>query len=281
MYASRIRGVCQVISLISNLFKNAGAIRKVLRPIQDLAAAAAQLNQMEHMSPEELKILAGKLDQINAILRKYDLREDEQRVKFIQEAAELLSTLGSAVQREVYGTRVAEAAGISYDAMKLEVDKAYKRRRAYEKKKQEHIDLEPVRSLQPKSREIRYDNMKSAMAEEAVLAQILREPALLDQTGNLKPEEFSSPLLGKVYAQLRDRHSRGLEVSVGVLSDLTPEEMSHVAGISQRQQGPVNEQALKDCMTIIQREHQAAQVKTPADLMALREKLKERKGFKE
>ena len=219
--------------------------------------------------------------QINAILRKYDLREDEQRVKFIQEAAELLSTLGSAVQREVYGTRVAEAAGISYDAMKLEVDKAYKRRRAYEKKKQEHIDLEPVRSLQPKSREIRYDNMKSAMAEEAVLAQILREPALLDQTGNLKPEEFSSPLLGKVYAQLRDRHSRGLEVSVGVLSDLTPEEMSHVAGISQRQQGPVNEQALKDCMTIIQREHQAAQVKTPADLMALREKLKERKGFKE
>ncbi|WP_186565464.1 sensor histidine kinase [Lawsonibacter celer] len=66
VYASRILVVCQVISLISNLFKNAGAIRKVLRPIQDLAAAAAQLNQMEHMSPEELKILAGKLDQINA-----------------------------------------------------------------------------------------------------------------------------------------------------------------------------------------------------------------------
>ena len=48
--------------------------------------------------------------QLNAILKKYDLRDDDQKVKYLQESAELISTLNSAVQREVYGTRAAEAA---------------------------------------------------------------------------------------------------------------------------------------------------------------------------
>ena len=217
--------------------------------------------------------------QLNAIRRKYDLREDEQRVKFLQEAAELISSLSSAVQREVYGHRAAEAAGISYDAMKLETDKAYKRRLAREKKKQERIDLAPADALQPKSRTIRYDNIRSAVAEENVLALILKEPALLDQAKALKSEEFSSALLGRVYEQLRSRYAQGLEVSLAVLTELTPEEASHLTGILQRQQGPVNEQALADCIRTIHAEHQASSVSSEEDLMALRAKLKERKGI--
>ena len=218
--------------------------------------------------------------QLNAIRKKYDFREDEQRVKFIAEAAEFISTLSNAVQREVYGHRVAEAAKISYDAMKIEVTKAYKRRIAREKKRQEKIDLAPAQNLQPKSRAIRYDNMKSAMAEETVIAMALREPALLDETSDLKPEEFSSGLLGSVYLQLRQRHDQGLDVSLGVLADLSAEEMSHVTGIYHRQQGPVNEQALRDCVRTIKAEHQAASVSSEDDLMRLREKFKERKGIK-
>ena len=125
--------------------------------------------------------------QLRAIQKKYDLSVDEERVKFISEAADFLGTLYSAVQREVYGNRVAEAGKISPDAMKFEVDKARRRREALAKKKQEHIDLAPAISAQPKSRTLRYDNIKSAMAEEMVLAQCLTDPAMMDETENLKP----------------------------------------------------------------------------------------------
>ena len=218
--------------------------------------------------------------QLNAIAKKYDLKNDEERIKFIQESAELICTLGSPVQREVYGGRVAEAASISLEAMKLEVGKAYKRRVAKERKQQEKIDLAPAQALQPKSRHIHYDNMKSAMAEESVLSMVLKEPALLEQTRDLKPESFSSPLLGRVYAQLIKRHMDGLEVSLAVLEDCDAEEMSHVTGILQRQQGPVNEAALSDCVRIIRSEHQRSGVSNEEDLLALRNKLKERKGIK-
>ena len=218
--------------------------------------------------------------QLNAIAKKYDIREDDQKVKFINEAAEFLSTLSNAVQREVYGHRVADAAKISYDALKLEVNKAFKRRMAREKKKQEKIDLEPAQALQPKSRTIRYDNVKSAMAEESVIATVLRSPALLDEAKELKPEEFSSKLLGNVFGQLSSRHHQGLDVSLAVLADLSAEEMSHITAVYHRQQGPVSEQALKDCIRTIKAEYKASNVTSEDDLMAFRNKLRESKGAK-
>ncbi|MBQ6840444.1 MAG: DNA primase [Oscillospiraceae bacterium] len=218
--------------------------------------------------------------QLNAIRSKYDLRVDDEKIKFVQEAAELISTLDSSVKREVYGGRVAESAGISLDAMKLEVNKAFKRRMARERKRQEKIDLAPMQALQPKDRSIRYDNMKSAMAEEGIIAQVIREPALLDKTGMLRGEDFSVELLGRVFAQLQTRHKQGLEVSVAVLSELTAQEMSHITGICQKHQGPVNEDAFHDCVRIVLNEKQRSKVSSDDDLLALQKKLMESKGTK-
>ncbi|HCI64447.1 MAG TPA: DNA primase [Clostridiales bacterium] len=217
--------------------------------------------------------------QLNAILRKYDLRDDEQKVQYLQESAELIGSLSSAVQREVYGGRVAEAAGISQDAMKLEVDRALKRRTYKEKKNQEKIDLSPARNLQPKERSIRYNNLRSARAEEMVLGQILREPALIAQIPDLKAEMFSSSYLGRAFTQLTERYRQGLQVNLGILTDFTPEEMSQIAGIVQ-QQGPVNERSLQDCAAVIREEYQKSQTKTEDDIMRLREKLQKSKGIK-
>ena len=263
------------------MLEKAGIGVKVLQ-IQD---AKDPDEYLKKFGPDKFKLLlegsSNRVEyQLRAIAKKYDLREDAQRIKFIQESAELISTLGSPVQREVYGHRVAETASVSFDAMKLEINKAFKRRMAKERKRQEKINLAPAQNLQPRSRAIRYDNMKSAMAEESVLAMVLKEPALLSQTQALKPEEFSCPVLGKVYGQLLERYSQGMEISLAVLEDLTHEEMSHVAGIAQRQQGPVNENALRDCMATIRAEHQASGVSSADDLMALRNKFKESKGTK-
>ena len=216
--------------------------------------------------------------QLNAIRKKYDLRIDDQKIAYVHEAAELICSLDSSVKREVYGGRVAESAGISMDAMKLEVNKAFKRRKAIERKRQEKINLAPMQALQPKDRSIRYDNMRSARAEENIIAQILREPALLEQAKVLQPEDFSVELLGNVYQQLRKRYQTGLGVSLSVLTDLRPEEMSHITGIAQKQQGPVNETAFLDCIRTVQAEKQSRNVSTDDDLLALRNRLKESKG---
>ena len=218
--------------------------------------------------------------QLRAIMRKYDLKEDSQRIQYLAEASRFISSLTNAVQREVYGTRAAEAAGISYDAFKIEVDKAYRSRTAREKKKQEKIDLSPARNLQPHSRNFRYDNLKSAMAEETVIAMAVKEPALLDQVGVLSQSHFSSEVLGRAFGQLLQRHIEGAEVSLGILTDFTAEEMAHLAGILQRHDSPINEQAFQDCICTILSEYQAGEVRSDADILALRDAMKAKKGIR-
>ena len=218
--------------------------------------------------------------QLSAIRKKYDLSVDDQKVRYVHESAELTSTLGSSVQREIYGNRVAESAGISFEAMKLEIGKAYKRRLQQEKKAQEKIDLTPAKNLQPKVRTIRYDNMKSAMAEEGAIAMVLQDPALMDKAKNLTGGQFSVPVLGKVYDQLLAMHQKGMEVTLAALTELTPEETSHVVGICQHREGPVNETAFDDCVATILRTSQASSITSDDDLMKFRNKLKESKGTK-
>ncbi len=230
-------------------------------------------------------LLQGSSDrveyQLNAIAGKYDISLDEQRVRFIQEAAELISTLPSAVQREVYGGRVAEAGKISIDAMKAEIAKAYRRRVARQKKQEEKISLAPAQAAQPKSRSIRYDNIQSAMAEEGIISLAMKDPSLLDLAGSLQESDFSVPLLGRVYAQMRSRYSQGLGVNPGVLTDFTPEEMSHITGICQGQQGPAGEDAFKGCLATLQAVKDASNIQSDDDLLAYRNKLKESKGTKQ
>lgn len=219
--------------------------------------------------------------QLRAIQKKYDLSSDEERVNFVTEAADFLSTLPSAIQREIYGNRVAEVGKISGEAMKLEVEKAFKRRLSREKRKQEKIDLAPARNLQMQSKSVRYDNVRSAAAEEQVIAGVMKDASLLDQIPELTEQDFSVPFLARVFSQQLARHRAGQEVTLTGLTDFTSEEMAHVAGILQRYDSPVNAQALRDCARTIQMEHQSGSVTTEDDLMALRNRLQERKGLRE
>ena len=217
--------------------------------------------------------------QLNAIRRKYDLREDGQRIQFVQECADLIGTLSSSAQRYVYGNRIAEEAKITQQAMEIEIRKSHDRREKKQKREEEKRVLEAARNVQPKSRTIRYDDVKSARAEEGLIAMAMREPALLDLAANLKAEEFSVPLFANVYTQMQTRHLSGLGVSVAALEDLDSDQASHIAMIAQGMSGPVNEQAFRDYVDIIHARCRKRSVSSDEDLLALRNRKRESGGY--
>ena len=227
------------------------------------------------------KLLGASQDQaayqISTIQQNYDLSTDDGKVGFLQEAAAFIATMSSAVEREVYAGRVAETAGVTQDAVKLEVNRAYKRRRYAEKRKQEQKNLRPAESVQPTASGIKYDNIRSAMAEEGLLGQLLLEPALLDQTDALKPEMFSAALLGRVYAWMKSRWAQDQGISIPAMGEqFTQEEISHITKIYQKMDGTVNERALKDYMAVIQDE---AAKRGSNDLMAALNRRRDKNGY--
>ncbi|MBR4131343.1 MAG: DNA primase, partial [Oscillospiraceae bacterium] len=176
--------------------------------------------------------------------------------------------------------RAAEAAGITPQAMKVEVDKAYRRRQSREKRARERAAMSPVQREQPQARSIRYTNVRSAMAEEGLLRLVLRDSSLLDKTDDLRAEQFSSPLLGRAFELLRARYRAGLQPSLAALGeDFTGEELAHLTQVSQKKDELVSEDAFRDYRNIIREESARAGIQSEQDLLALRDRLKQTKGY--
>ena len=216
--------------------------------------------------------------QLSAIRRKYDIGLDDQKVQYVQESADLIATLDSSIKREIYGKRVAEAAGISESAVAMEVEKANKRRQNRQKKAQERIDLAPAQQFQRRgSNKVIYNNVKSGVAEQRLIAMALREPALLAHCKDLQPAEFSVGLFASVFTQILSRWQLHQDVSLAVLTDLSEDEMSHLAGILY-EQDVVNEQAFLDCVRTIRDEYNSTHITTDEDLLRFRKRMQEKKG---
>ncbi|MGI6119600.1 MAG: sensor histidine kinase [Desulfosporosinus sp.] len=79
----------ELLILLSSFFSGARTIRKALRPIEELAQTAQNLNTGGVFTPEQLEVLAGKLDNINAT--KLDTRIP------VDETQSELKTLASAI----------------------------------------------------------------------------------------------------------------------------------------------------------------------------------------
>ena len=214
------------------------------------------------------------------VAAKYDLSSDEARIAYCAEISELLATLPGAVEREVYTVRAAEIVKITPDAMKLEVQRAFKRRSAKERKAELRRDLNPSAALQPKERSLRYENVRSARAEEGLLRLLLLDEGLFPAAPPLRQEEFSSPLLGKVFSLLWQAHEEGRAVSLNTLTgDLTPEEMSHITSVCQQPESLRNgAKALADYINIIRSEANKRAGGEIDPLLAATEKYKDKKG---
>ena len=190
-------------------------------------------------------------------------------------------SIGSLVQT-LYTTRAAEAAGLTPEALKMEVQRSFRRMAAKEKKTRERRELNPAVSLQPQERGLRYDNLRSALAEEGVIRLLLLDDSLFGDTPPVPAESFSSPLLGRVYASLWESHMAGRPLSISSLSgELTGEEMSHLTGVVQKPESPAGgERALTDYCRVIREEAQKRTAGAGTDpLAAAAEKYKNKKGY--
>ncbi|MBS1385025.1 MAG: DNA primase [Clostridiales bacterium] len=232
------------------------------------------------------KCLSGSAGQndykLDTLQQRHDLSGEEGRLAFLREAVETVASLRSPIEREIYGNKAAAAAGVSAEAMAQEVKRELARRMKQAKKKQERRDLTPAVQLQPKERELRYANLRSARAEEGVLRLLLLESALFQETAGLKPEQFSAPALAKIYGLLLRRHREGRSTQLAALAgELSPEEMNHLVSVMDQPESLAHsQQALRDYIEIIETEALKRSGTDQVDpLLAAREKFREKKGY--
>ncbi len=238
---------------------------------QGAVAFEALLNGSENQMDYRMETVAAK----------YDLTSPEQKVAYAAEISQLLSTVASPVEREVYAGRAAEQAGISREAMLLEVKRAHGKRRGQERRALQREALNVGGLRQPKERTIRYADMRSAMAEEGVVRLLFLDGSLARRCESLSSEDFSSPLLGKVYQAQLEAYAQNRSLHLAALAEsCTPEEMSHLTTVLHKPEALANaDRSLSDYIRVIQEAADKRRGVPDADpLLAAMDKFKEKKG---
>ena len=185
----------------------------------------------------------------------------------------MIATLPSPVEREIYGNRAAAAAGVSGETMAAEVDKSRRSAARKARRQEERQAMMPANNFQPKERELRYSNVRSARAEEGIIRLLLLDPSLYSDREVLTEEKFSSPYLWKVYRLLMERWRAGETPRIPVLTgDLSQDEMNRLVQLAdQPETGQNTRKAFSDYIEIIESEWAKRQASGVDALLAVRE----------
>ena len=190
----------------------------------------------------------------------------------------MIAELPSAVEREVYIMRVAEKCSVSPAVLTDETERARKRKLGSAKRQYEREISRPARSVQPQAKALRYENERSAIAEEGVVRIAYHEPQLF-VTPPILPEDFSSDVLGRFYAVLLQKARDNVSISMAALADsFTNDEISHLTMILQKPEVLANSaKALGDYIETIRSEKQNSLAQD--DLLAFAQNMRNKKGY--
>ena len=219
---------------------------------------------------------------LQLVTDKYDLKADDQRVLFLREATDLVAALPDSVEREVYASRVASMAGVQTAAVSAEVERRRKRRRSSAQSSGQRELTKPLKMAQPRAKELRYDNPRSAAAEEGVVRLMYLDPSLFKGRSGPGEADFSSPPLWKLFSLLAEHVAQGAPLTVATLGEtLTQDEASLLTDIIQKPENLANgSRALDDYIEIMRRENSGPDTSAEG-LKALADELKKTKGYGE
>ncbi|MBQ7681892.1 MAG: DNA primase [Oscillibacter sp.] len=223
---------------------------------------------------------------MSQIAGKYDLTTDEGRLEYSKEVSKFLLTLDDDVERDIYIQRAAEAAGVDAEAISIRVKQIMGE--YLHENRSSHSVVYPGASetgregyftrneinrttqrYQPKERDFRYDNVRSARAEEGLIRLLLMDDSLFPEPLPLSPGDFSSPILSKAFFTLWDARRNGYPVSFHQLSEaLTQEEISHITAVCQGPESSENaSRALSDYIRVIREEADKRSGRTDGDIL--------------
>ncbi len=169
---------------------------------------------------------------LNKARAKYDINLPEDKSAFLQDAAKILSEIYSPVEQEVYITKVCREADIPDGVLKAEIAQVIRRKKNTQKKNE--LKNAHAKVIRDKLNPDKENNLKAAMAEEGLLAILLKHP---DYYMRLEPKitaaDFVTEFNKEIFSVLEEYITEQKPVNLGVISErLSPEQISKLTAYS-------------------------------------------------
>ncbi|MCL2508065.1 MAG: DNA primase [Oscillospiraceae bacterium] len=192
---------------------------------------------------------------------KYDLTTDDGKVSFMRAAIAVLASLDSAVERDIYASRLSDEVSVGKDAILIQVNELRSKRRKQQERERSRFTAKSLpgfgEGLNPEKKR----NLRAAAAEEKLLSNLLNNPGFYPKLADkVKAENFVTELNRRIYEVLEKRLSENRGVELEFLSgSFSPEEMGAVNKLlvsgsafgKAASQGLANQGSLEECIDCI------------------------------
>ena len=219
---------------------------------------------------------------LKAIREKYDLGDAAGKAGYLQEAADYLAGVPSAVEREIYAGKLAEETGVLPEVVRESVGRAA-RRAARRMEKKTSADLEAGRlGRMPGAR-------PGDIAGDGVIGCLYHHPDWRAKiAAEVSPADFQNPDQRAVYETLLERQKTGECTVTELAGVLSQEQMNRLSGILARvSEGyySISPEALADYIRRLGAEAQKKEIAAAGELdagqyQALAEKIRREKQGK-
>lgn len=190
----------------------------------------------EHGAERFARLIEGSGNYIDyrldALAAPYDMSDIRQKADFLSEAAKVLVSIDSAVERELYTGRISKQYGISVQALESEIKKLQAKRKREFAQRQKRDELERMRPHKAVRSEARGKG-RVARAEEQLLHILYEEPELIEGTAaRLAAGDFSIELNARLFTFFTDTARDGGQPDITLMDrSFTPDEVSYLSGV--------------------------------------------------
>lgn len=199
---------------------------------------------------------------------KYNLNTDDGKLRFLTAAAQILAEC-SAIECDIYATRLSNELGVSAESINAQVRSAKTRqRRSDESKRLKESEALIERSFADKNNPQRAANIRAAKAEETLIASLMRNPDFyLKLKDKFSADDFVTDFNKRIMRCLADKLDKGFIPELSLFArEFTPEEMGSVTRIYMSSAELNNTlRECEDCISVLQN---AAESK-PTDVSSL------------
>ena len=142
------------------------------------------------------------------------------RVAYLTGAAELLATLESRMEQEVYAGKLAEEIGIDRSAIMMQVDKNSKKRQKQQQQRQFRAFQQQTAGIGDDINPDKAKNLRAASAEEALLAYLVKYPDRAEEIVARQAARITNPDRQRQYAYIAPAVSPSQSVRDSVFQSL-------------------------------------------------------------
>lgn len=211
-------------------------------------------------------------------LQKYNIEITEQKAAYLKEAVQILATVESTVERDVYAGKLAETLGVSKDSVLADATAMRAKRRRKESKTRVREEIAAARGLKDRLNPEKRANLRAARAEESLIVLLYQNPdyrKLMDQL--LRPEDFITSFNRRVYEALRRQVQEGEPDLSALGAQFSADEMGKIAGLLHKTLVSNTPQEVRDCAGVLLGEQMNRRIAEQQDAQAAYETIREKK----